>query len=1216
MHRSGTSLVAHLLYLCGVYLGPDRDLAGPAPDNLDGFWENVHFVALNDQILAHLGGGWDLVPDAPPHWESGAGLRELRAAGRNLVRELGARPPWGWKDPRNSLTLPFWRALVPALKVVVCVRNPVDVAGSLQRRGYSSERFGLDLWLRYNLAIRAAAPAGCVVTHYESYFHDASAELARVMSSLGLEVAPETLAGACTAVSGSLRHGATRLPDLLGRKLPSGLADCYASLCADGGEVLRDALAASGARRAPTAEPEARRRVRTSPAGAGRAGAGPASTGEADAERAFLVAARDVAAADCETARRARDQAVVERLAALSLRDQAAAERDAALVARDRAFAEREAARAARDQADIDRLAAQSARDHANAERETASAAREQAEHRRLAALAERDAALSARDEAAGERDAALSARDEAAGERDAALSARDEAVGERDAAVAERGAALVSLAQEEAALQSARAGRASAEQTLATAAREHASLVAELETRMAAGERRSQEVGLQLAAAQRTLVEIWSSRAFWPVARYWMAASAVKAGARRSLRALRRALDGVTRGRQQPDPVPRTIPAPEPAHAPSPVVAAAAVAGTGGEAAPAALPAPAFVRARGAYDVVFFPIIDWEFRFQRPQQLARGFSRRGHRVFYLRTRFDAGLDAPRLEPLLPGVTAVRLPGPDEVNLYQHRLDGAALSRTMEGLSNLRRTTGMGETVCVVQLPFWGAAALEARERWGWKVVYDCMDEHAGFSTNADTMLGQETALLRDSDLVMVTAKLLKAKADGTARRVALVPNAADFLHFSERPGARPLAEVAHPIVGYYGAISDWFDVEMIRAAALARPDWSFVLIGSTFGAEVKPLLRLVNVHLLGEKPYDELPGYLHEFDVACIPFLQGPLTLATNPVKFFEYLSAGKPVVAVALPELEPYTELLYPVREPGQFVPQLVAALGEQGADRREARVRLARENTWDQRVESAAAAIGGLFGRVAVVVVSFNNAAYLRQCLDSVLAETRQPNLEVVVVDNASGPEVTGYLRNMAARESRVKVLFNESNLGFARANNLGIEAAGECEYVVLLNDDTVVTPGWLQGLLRHLEDRNVGLVGPVTSWAGNEARVDVPYQKIEDMPAFALRYVQEHEGRCFDIAMLAMFCVAMRRSTLDTVGMLDERFGIGMFEDDDFALRIRAAGLRVVCAEDVFVHHWGRASFGRIEQAEYDRIFAENRRKFEAKWARPWQAHQSR
>ncbi|MDI7274351.1 MAG: glycosyltransferase family 2 protein, partial [Anaerolineae bacterium] len=256
---------------------------------------------------------------------------------------------------------------------------------------------------------------------------------------------------------------------------------------------------------------------------------------------------------------------------------------------------------------------------------------------------------------------------------------------------------------------------------------------------------------------------------------------------------------------------------------------------------------------------------------------------------------------------------------------------------------------------------------------------------------------------------------------------------------------------------------------------------------------------------------------------------------------------------------------------------------------------------------RVDSALCErIDRAFGLVAIIIVSYHGRGLLSQCVEAVLGRTVYPNYEIIIVDNGSGRDVTTYLAELERREPRVRVILNGSNRGFAAANNIGLQQARESQFVVLLNNDTVVPRGWLCRLLRHARRPDVGLVGPVTNWAYNEARIDVGYRGLEEMYDFCRAYTHRHEGEVFDIRSLAMYCVAMRRVVADQVGPLDERFGIGMFEDDDYSRRVRQAGYRVICARDVFVHHYGMASFARMGEAAYRRLFERNKRLYEEKW----------
>jgi GT2 family glycosyltransferase len=265
--------------------------------------------------------------------------------------------------------------------------------------------------------------------------------------------------------------------------------------------------------------------------------------------------------------------------------------------------------------------------------------------------------------------------------------------------------------------------------------------------------------------------------------------------------------------------------------------------------------------------------------------------------------------------------------------------------------------------------------------------------------------------------------------------------------------------------------------------------------------------------------------------------------------------------------------------------------------------------RAFTWNQSVQRR-------IPRASIVIVTFNNLVYTRLCLESVLANTDHPNHEIIMVDNGSTDGTPDYLRSLALLHPHIRVVLNSRNRGFAPANNQGL-ALTQGDHLVLLNSDTVVPRGWLDRLVRDLKDPAIGLVGPVTNRTGNEAQIEVSYQTYGEFKQFSANHYQSRCPERFDIRMLAMFCVAMRRDVYECIGPLDERFEVGLFEDEDYAMRVRAAGFRVVCVEDVFVHHFGQASIGELARTgKYGELFHANRRRWEEKWRTPWQSYQRR
>lgn len=235
MHRSGTSMVSHLLEKCGMYLGESSELMPPSADNPAGFWENLEFVALNDELLSETGAAWDAPPSEQTDW-SAPHFAAISAKARSLAGRLSSRSFWGWKDPRNSLTLPFWLRLVPSLKVIICLRHPLEVAVSLHRRNGTSFQLGLGLWVAYNRRLLQSIPEQRrVITHYDSYFEDPESELRRVLGFLRVAVSDAIITESVSTVAKTMRHSRMGMTDLLEAKANKDLIDLYETMCIEAG---------------------------------------------------------------------------------------------------------------------------------------------------------------------------------------------------------------------------------------------------------------------------------------------------------------------------------------------------------------------------------------------------------------------------------------------------------------------------------------------------------------------------------------------------------------------------------------------------------------------------------------------------------------------------------------------------------------------------------------------------------------------------------------------------------------------------------------------------------------------------------------------------------------------------------------------------------------------------------------------------------------------
>lgn len=224
-------MVTRLLHGCGLYLGPKDALMPPQADNPDGFWEHLGFVALNDELLNALGGAWDL-PPKPNENLSDDRLDPLRMKARLLIEGFDSAQIWGWKDPRNSLTLPFWEDLLPGLKTLIIVRNPLEVAYSMGKRNGTSYAFGLRLWEIYNRRlIEAASGRERLVIHYDVFFENPEKELQRIANFVGLP--DEKIHSAAELVATKRRHTHFTIDQLVDAGVSGEVIELYRALVAE-----------------------------------------------------------------------------------------------------------------------------------------------------------------------------------------------------------------------------------------------------------------------------------------------------------------------------------------------------------------------------------------------------------------------------------------------------------------------------------------------------------------------------------------------------------------------------------------------------------------------------------------------------------------------------------------------------------------------------------------------------------------------------------------------------------------------------------------------------------------------------------------------------------------------------------------------------------------------------------------------------------------------
>ena len=240
------------------------------------------------------------------------------------------------------------------------------------------------------------------------------------------------------------------------------------------------------------------------------------------------------------------------------------------------------------------------------------------------------------------------------------------------------------------------------------------------------------------------------------------------------------------------------------------------------------------------------------------------------------------------------------------------------------------------------------------------------------------------------------------------------------------------------------------------------------------------------------------------------------------------------------------------------------------------------------------------------VTIIIPAFNQLDYCKLCIDSIQRNATYP-YKLVLVDNGSTDGVSEYFDSVPG----AIVVHSEENLGFAGGVNLGLAHAEG--HAILLNSDTIVTPGWIERLVNALEaDDAVGMVGPVTNYASGPQYLEgIEIESFKAIDPFAEERASTHAGQTLDVKGLVGFCLVIRDAVLEKVGAFDERFGIGNFEDDDYSRRVREAGYTMRVVQDCFIFHFGHRTFqgmGIVGDA-WETLMESNAQVYSEKWDEP-------
>ncbi len=319
---------------------------------------------------------------------------------------------------------------------------------------------------------------------------------------------------------------------------------------------------------------------------------------------------------------------------------------------------------------------------------------------------------------------------------------------------------------------------------------------------------------------------------------------------------------------------------------------------------------------------ILYPPTVDYHYLVQRPQHLMKNFSELGILSFFMNN---------------PHLHQQQRQGIERINPYLYLFNGVEPAGFLKDINPVIYYSATAHVDMIKKyrpsLVVFDSVDEPSDEFAGWRPYY-----HRAVAT---------------ADIVLASSDKLYQMAKNINPHCFLVPNACEYGHFSnsgQLANPTDMLGIGKPIIGYFGAIATWVDLALLDRAAAQLPEYNFVMLGPRYN--VFELPQRPNLHWLGFKDYEKLPAYAQSFDVGLIPFKLSDMTESVNPIKMWEYMASGMPVVTTALPEAYKIRELLYYSENEEEFIENIKKALDENNPSRREARMEVARQNSWSAR------------------------------------------------------------------------------------------------------------------------------------------------------------------------------------------------------------------------------------------------------------------------